>query len=823
MNPDELYRQKLLSIPEAVSLVQSHQTIAVAMAASEPPGLLSELGRHRGRLEDVTVWVCLPLRLYDFVLKPEMAGHFFVENWFYGAPDREVHPQGRTSYIPNNLHAAAKAKLQAAGHRLDTFWGSATPPDRRGYMSLSTSLVIEKPLMEAADNVVLEINQNLPWTLGDTQVHISEVDHVVENHVPVFELPPAPPAEWERSIGGYIAELIEDGSTLQLGIGGIPNAITAFLLERRDLGIHTEMFVDGMIDLYEAGVITGRRKTLWKGKMVGTFALGTKKLYDFLDRNLGVEMQQGHVTNDPYIIGQNYRMVSVNTALQVDLCGQVCSQSIGPRHYSGTGGQLDTHRGAQRSPGGRGIIALRSTARGGSVSTITPMLAEGAEVTVPSQEVDTVVTEFGVAELKGKCIRERTEALIRIAHPDFRTWIRDEAERLKIVPRLQFPAFQPARPVLSATAPGVSSTSIRLGTFGDLSGPNATVGMAALRGYSAYYEHVNHWGGVHGRRIELVVKDDHFDPECTAAAVSDLVEKDEVLAIVSPLGTPTNLAVMDYLLARGVPVISPHSGVSTWSSPLRRTYFALQPSYRVEGQLLAQYALAELAPQRIAILAVEDQFGEEGSSAFQAELARLGVQPAAVVRHGPGESEPAAWLAALAAHQPDLVLLYTYVKPAANLLEAAFAAGFCPAWLGSYVISGPDLFQLARPEATQGLRASSYPAGPRDHRGEILFLKIMARKFGDVMPGTHSRIGYAAAQLVVEGLVRAGTELTRDGLVEALESLKDWTGGLLPPISYSPSDHRGLTALALMRAVGGRWLVDKGLMTLHELQQEDKT
>jgi acyl-CoA hydrolase/ABC-type branched-subunit amino acid transport system substrate-binding protein len=816
MNPDELYRQKLLSIPEAVSLVQSQQTIAVAMAASEPPGLLSELGRHRERLEDVTVWVCLPLRLYDFVLKPEMAGHFFVENWFYGAPDREVHPQGRTSYIPNNLHAAAMAKLHAAGHHLDTFWGSATPPDRRGYMSLSTSLVIEKPLMQAADMVVLEINENLPWTLGDTQVHISEVDHVVENHVPVFELPAAPPAEWERSIGGYIAELIEDGSTLQLGIGGIPNAITAFLLERRDLGIHTEMFVDGMIDLYEAGVITGRRKTLWKGKMVGTFALGTKKLYDFLDRNLGVEMQQGHVTNDPYIIGQNYRMVSVNTALQVDLSGQVCSQSIGPRHYSGTGGQLDTHRGAQRSPGGRGIIALRSTARGGSVSTITPMLAEGAEVTVPSQEVDTVVTEFGVAELKGKSIRDRTEALIRIAHPDFRAWIRDEAERLKIVPRLQFPAFQPARPTLSSTAPGVSATTIRLGTFGDLSGPNATVGMAALRGYSAYYQHVNHWGGVHGRRIELVVKDDRFEPERTVAAVRDLVERDEVFAIVSPLGTPTNLAVMDYLLARGVPVISPHSGISIWASPVRRTYFALQPSYRVEGQLLAQYALAELRPERMAIFAVEDQFGEEGTASFQAELARNGMQPAAVISHGAGESEPAAWLAALAAQQPDLVLVYTYVKPAADLLEAALAAGFRPAWLGSYVISGPDLFQLARPEATQGLRASSYPTGPRDHRGEVLFLKIMDREYGDPSPGTHSRIGYAAAQLVVEGLRRAGTELTRDGFVEALESLVDWTGGLLPPISYGPTDHRGLTALALMRASGGRWLMEKGLMTLQE-------
>jgi acyl-CoA hydrolase len=436
MDPQELYRRKLVAIPEAVAMVQSHQVIGTAMAAAEPNGLLTELARHRDRLEDVTVWVCLPLRQYDFILKPEMSGHFFVENWFYGAPDREVHPQGRVSYIPNNLHQAATNKLHATGNHINVFWGTATPPDSRGYMSLSLSLVIERQLMEAADLVVLEVNEQMPWTLGDTQIHISEVDHVVEHHVPLFELPSAPPSEWEKAIGGYIAELIADGSTIQLGIGGIPNAITAFLMERRDLGIHTEMFTSGMVDLYEAGVITGRKKTLWKGKMVGAFALGTRRLYDFLHNNLAVEMQPGRVTNDPYIIGRNHQMVSVNTALQVDCYGQVCSQSIGPRHFSGTGGQLDTHRGAQMSPGGRGIIALRATARNGAVSTIVPMLAQGAEVTVPSQDVDTIVTEFGIAELKGKSVRARTEALIRIAHPDFRPWLREEVERLGIVPRL---------------------------------------------------------------------------------------------------------------------------------------------------------------------------------------------------------------------------------------------------------------------------------------------------------------------------------------------------------------------------------------------------
>jgi acyl-CoA hydrolase len=435
MDPKDTYKKKLISIPEAVGKIQSHQTLGVAMAASEPPGLLTELGKHKDRLVDVTVWVCLPLRVYDFIQKPEMNGHFFVENWFYGGPDRQVHSEGRVSYIPNNLHQAATNKLLASKNKVNVFIGTATPPDARGYMSLSLGLVIEKQLIETADLVILEINQNLPWTLGDTQLHIDDVDYVVENSAPLFELPSIPPTEAEQAIGGYIADLIEDGSTLQLGIGGIPNAITPFLMNRHDLGVHTEMFTDGMVDLYNAGVVTNKRKTLWKGKMVGAFALGTNKLYQFLDNNLGVEFQQGKITNDPVIIGQNYKMVSVNTALQVDILGQVCSQSIGYRHFSGTGGQLDTHRGAQLSEGGRGIIALRSTTKNGTISTIVPILSEGAEVTVPSHEVDTIVTEFGVADLKGLCVRDRMDALIKIAHPTFRDFIREQAQKLGIVPK----------------------------------------------------------------------------------------------------------------------------------------------------------------------------------------------------------------------------------------------------------------------------------------------------------------------------------------------------------------------------------------------------
>jgi ABC-type branched-subunit amino acid transport system substrate-binding protein/acyl CoA:acetate/3-ketoacid CoA transferase beta subunit len=632
----------------------------------------------------------------------------------------------------------------------------------------------------------------------------------------MFELPSAPPAAWEQAIGGYIAELIEDGATLQLGIGGIPNAITAFLMERRDLGIHTEMFTDGMVDLYQAGVVTGRRKTLWNGKMVGAFALGSQKLYDFIDKNLGVEFQQGKVTNDPYTIARNNKMVSVNTALQVDINGQVCSQSIGSRHYSGTGGQLDTHRGAQMSPGGRGIIALRSTAKGGKISTIVPVLSEGSEVTVPGQDVDSVVTEYGIARLRGLSIKKRMEALIKIAHPGFRDWIREEAERLKIVPRLVVPGFEAeegrAQPQIEVSAPA----PIKLGTLTDLSGPQASIGMAALRGVSTYYEHVNHWGGINGRKIELVVEDHAFDPDRAKAAVVRLVEVEEVFAIVSPLGTGPNLAILDYVLDEGIPVVSPHSGISIWSEPLKRTYFALQPSYPVEGRILAQYVTEELKPERISVFAVDDHFGQEGAGAFLSEMKEVGVRAPTILFHPVGENAPEKWVVDLSAPKPDLVLLYTYVKPAADLLRAAFMVGFRPTWLGNYVISGPDLFQFAGVEAAHGLRATSYPSGPRAHRGERLYHKLMKRNYPDEVPGTHSRIGYAAAQLVVEGLHRADLNLSRQSFIQALESLENWTGGLLPPISYSSGDHRGLTALALQRAINGRWVVEKGLLRLKE-------
>lgn len=430
MDYKELYKRKLVSVEEILSKINSGDEIVSAMAASEPQGILSKLHTIKDRVENVTVVVCLPMKNYDFFMDPSMKGHFLTESWFYTAGLREAHKYGTVSFIPNHLHLASTKRLHYRKPRF--FLGTATPMDKHGYFSLSLGVTYEKDILENADYVVLEINENLPRTYGDTQIHITEVDFIVENNYPVPELSIVEPNEKDKIIGGYISELVEDGSTIQLGIGGIPNAVAQALMNKKDLGIHTEMFTDGMVDLFEAGVITNRKKTLWKGKSIATFALGTKKLYDFIDDNMGVEFHRGRVVNDPYVVGQNYKMVSINTALQVDLTGQVCSESLGIRQFSGTGGQADTAIGAQISKGGKSIIALYSSVKNDTISTIVPTLTEGAAVTLSRNDVDYIVTEYGIAEMRGRSIRDRVRNLINIAHPKFRDELREKAKELMI-------------------------------------------------------------------------------------------------------------------------------------------------------------------------------------------------------------------------------------------------------------------------------------------------------------------------------------------------------------------------------------------------------
>lgn len=432
MNHQDTYRSKLIAIDDAVAHIQTDNDVIVAQCASEPQGCMARFHLVGDRVENVRVFSVLTLKAYDFYMKPEMRGRFELASWFHAPGSREAlkAKTGTVTYVPNMLHRAATDRIHA--RRPDIFFGTCTPPDKHGFVSLSLGITYEKDIMDHARIVVLEVNPRLPRTFGDTQVHVSEVDFFVEHDQEVPALPAPVPSATDLAIGAHIAELVEDGSTLQLGIGGIPNAAALALKGKTDLGVHTEMLVDSMMELYEMGVITNARKALKPGKFITTFAMGSRKFYDWLDDNVAVEFQRGHWVNNPAVVAQNSKMVSINTCISVDFTGQVASESIGPNQYSGTGGQSDTAQGAVAGYDGLGksIIACVSTAKGGTVSTITPMLPEGSAVTLHRAHVDHVVTEHGVARLRGRTVRERTRELIAVAHPDFRAELSEQARKL---------------------------------------------------------------------------------------------------------------------------------------------------------------------------------------------------------------------------------------------------------------------------------------------------------------------------------------------------------------------------------------------------------
>ena len=304
-----------------------------------------------------------------------------------------------------------------------------SPPDAHGYVSLGVSVDYTKPAAEASDLVIAQVNQNMPRTLGDSFLHVTQIGCLVEADTPVIELAPPKIGDVERAIGENVASLVRDGDTLQLGIGAIPDAVLLFLKEKNDLGIHTEMFSDGVVELVEAGVITNKAKTLHRGQSVATFLMGTRRLYDYVNNNPAVAMYPVDYVNDPYVIGQNDNLVSINSCVQVDIMGQVVSTSAGLRQISGVGGQVDFVRGANLSKGGRAIMAMPSTTGKGKISKIVPFLDQGSAVTTTRNEVNYVITEYGIAKLKGKSLRQRAEALIRIAHPDFRDELTAEFRR----------------------------------------------------------------------------------------------------------------------------------------------------------------------------------------------------------------------------------------------------------------------------------------------------------------------------------------------------------------------------------------------------------
>lgn len=427
------YRRRLGTVEDALALVKDGAVVVSAMCASEPAGFLSRLHEAAPRLRDVDVYMCLPMQDYRFFLDPANRGNVRLVSWFHSAGVRKAAKEGlgTVTHQPNHLYMAATDLL--SWRKVDVFVGSCTPPDHAGYVSLSTSLAYEKEALEAADVVILEVNPRLPRTLGDTHVRVDRVTLFYENDAPIPTLPVSEPSERDKRIGHHAADLIEDGSTIQVGIGGIPNACVAALAERgrRHLGVHTEMFVDGMVDLYFAGVIDNGSKTLFKDKFVAAFALGTQKLYDFIHDNLAVEIRRGSWVVRPDVLAQNRKMVSLNTCILVDLTGQVCSESIGPVQYSGTGGQFATQAGAREAEGGRAILAAYATGgRDGSQSSIVPMLPQGSVVTTHRSTVDTVVTEHGVAYLKGRDVRRRAENLIAIAAPEHRERLYAEARAL---------------------------------------------------------------------------------------------------------------------------------------------------------------------------------------------------------------------------------------------------------------------------------------------------------------------------------------------------------------------------------------------------------
>lgn len=430
MNHKEMYQRKVVSIEDALQEIKSGQEVVCGLVACEPAAMLSQLHTIKDRVEDVSVVTALLMYEYEFFTNPEMKGHFLMNSWFYTGGARKAHPFGTVSYIPLELH---RSIIHRTTYRKpNVFLGCASPMDEHGFLSLSISSVYEKDLVERADTVIIEVNPNFPRAYGDTHIHISDIDFIIETD---RELPVMPHAEFsdkERLIGEYAADLIEDESTLQIGFGNTTMAVARCLTGKKDLGVHTEVLSEGMLELYEAGALTNRKKTIWKDKFIADCAVGTKRLYDFLDNNMAVEFQRGSVVNDPRVIGRNHKMVSINSALQIDLTGQCCAESIGTRLWSGTGGHKEFIQGTKWSPGGKSIIAFLSTARNDTISHIVPTLDAGAVVTTSRVDVDYIVTEYGVASLRGRSIRERVKELINIAHPDFRDYLSSEAERNQI-------------------------------------------------------------------------------------------------------------------------------------------------------------------------------------------------------------------------------------------------------------------------------------------------------------------------------------------------------------------------------------------------------
>lgn len=426
MNWKEIYNSKLVSAEEAVTKIKSGDRVVIGHAVAEPTEIIDAMVANHEAYKDVELVHMLAMGKGEYA-KEGMEKYFRHNAVFVGASTREAVSLGRADFTPCFFYELPKL-FNNGSLPVDVALIQVSEPDDHGYCSFGVANDYTKPAADSAKIVIAEINDQMPRTLGDAFIHVSDIHYMVKTSHPIIELQPPRIGEIEKAIGSNCASLVEDGSTLQLGIGAIPDAVLLFLKNKVDLGIHSEMISDGVVDLVELGVITNKRKTLHKGKIVVTFLMGTKKLYDFVNNNPMVESYPVSYVNDPTIIMKNYKMVSINSCVQVDLMGQVCSESIGIKQISGVGGQVDFIRGTSMSKDGKAIIAIPSTAAKGKVSRIVPLLDEGAVVTTSRTDVDYIVTEYGIAHLKGKSLKERARLLINIAHPDFRESLAKEFE-----------------------------------------------------------------------------------------------------------------------------------------------------------------------------------------------------------------------------------------------------------------------------------------------------------------------------------------------------------------------------------------------------------
>lgn len=424
------YADRIVSAQEAVKHINSGDRIVTAHACGEPVNLIEALVDRANELENVRIYHLVAMGAARYS-QAGMEKSFRHVTSFLGGSTRKACDEGRVDFIPCFFHEVPKM-FKNGDYPVDVALIQVSPPDEKGECSFGVSVDYTEPATRAAKTVIAQVNKYMPRTLGSS-ISISDIDWIVELDQPLIELKPPHIGPVEEKIGKNVAELVPDEATLQLGIGAIPDAVLRFLNDKKDLGIHTEMFSDGVVSLVEAGVVTNKKKTLNPGKFIATFLMGTKKLYDFIDNNEDLLMLPVDYVNSPYIIAQNDNMVSINSALQVDFFGQVTAETIGYRQFSGVGGQVDFIRGASHSKGGKAIIALPSTAANGTLSRIVPRLDEGAVVTTSRCDVDYIVTEFGIAKLRGKSIKERVKALIAIAHPDFRAKLEEEAKRVKIL------------------------------------------------------------------------------------------------------------------------------------------------------------------------------------------------------------------------------------------------------------------------------------------------------------------------------------------------------------------------------------------------------